>query len=71
MPNVAIMGGLTTEILRAEHISDAVEATRMLCDSFGREGGFILSEGRMLSYRNDAYSENYRAICDFMNEGGR
>ena len=71
MPNVAIMGGLTTEILRAEHISDAEEATRMLCDSFGREGGFILSEGRMLSYRNDAYSENYRAICDFMNEGGR
>ena len=70
MPDVAIMGGLSTEILRSEHISDAVEQTRMLCDAFGRDGGFILSEGRMLSYRNDAYGANYRAICDFMNEGG-
>jgi hypothetical protein len=41
----------------------------MLCDRLGRDGGFILSEGKMLSYRNDAYSANYRAICDFMNGG--
>lgn len=70
MPHVAIMGGLTTEVLRADHITDAVNYTKMLCETLGGQGGFILSEGRMLSYRNDAYSENYRAICDFMNEGG-
>lgn len=69
MPDTAIMGGLTSEALRAEHISDAVDYTRMLCDRLGRDGGFILSEGKMLSYRNDAYSANYRAICDFMNGG--
>ena len=70
MPNVAIMGGLTTEVLRADHVRDAVEYTKMLCGTLGAEGGFILSEGRMLSYRNDAYSANYKAICDFMNGGG-
>ena len=37
-----------------------------LCDELGKDGGFILSEGKMLSYRNDANRENYKAVCDFV-----
>ena len=25
-----------------------------------------MSEGKMLSYRNDAKRENYKAVCDFV-----
>ena len=35
-------------------------------DELGKDGGFILSEGKMLSYRNDAKRENYKAVCDFV-----
>lgn len=71
LPDCAIMGGLTTDILRADHVSDAVDAARRLCEELGGESGFILTEGKMLSYRNDAYRENYKAICEFMNGEGR
>jgi hypothetical protein len=43
-----------------------VAYTKRLCDELGKDGGFILSEGKMLSYRNDAKRENYKAVCDFV-----
>ena len=45
---------------------ECVAYTKRLCDELGRDGGFILSEGKMLSYRNDAKAENYKAVCDFV-----
>ena len=42
------------------------EKIKRLCDELGKDGGFILSEGKMLSYRNDAKRENYKAVCDFV-----
>ena len=35
-------------------------------ENIPKDGGFILSEGKMLSYRNDANRENYKAVCDFV-----
>ena len=42
------------------------EKAKKLCDELGRKGGFILSEGKMLSFRNDCRSDNLKAICDFV-----
>ena len=42
------------------------QGSARLCDELGKDGGFILSEGKMLSYRNDAKRENYKAVCDFV-----
>jgi hypothetical protein len=66
LPNVCIMGGLSTELLANGTPEECVAYTKRLCDELGKDGGFILSEGKMLSYRNDAKRENYKAVCDFV-----
>lgn len=66
LPNAAIMGGMTTELLSAGTADECVAYAKRLCDELGREGGFIFSEGKMLSYRNDAKRENMKAVCDFV-----
>ncbi len=67
VPNIAIMGGLTTTMLGTATAEECVDYTKKLIDELGSEGGFILSEDKMLSYRNDAKPENFKAVCDFVN----
>lgn len=69
LPNVAIMGGLDTDLLYRGTPESCIDKIKELADKLASNGGFILSEGKMLSYRNDAKSENYKAVCDFMNSG--
>ena len=66
LPNVAIMGGMTTEMLSSATPDECVAYAKKLCDGLGSEGGFIFSENKMLSYRNDATAENMKAVCDFI-----
>ncbi|MBR3302468.1 MAG: hypothetical protein IKI73_07390, partial [Firmicutes bacterium] len=68
LPNVAIMGGMTTDLLSNGTPEECVAYAKRLCDELGRDGGFIFSENKMLSYRNDAKPENMLAVCDFVNE---
>jgi len=67
LPNVAIMGGMTTDLLANGTPEECVSYAKRLCDELGSDGGFIFSEGKMLSYRNDAKRENMKAVCDFVN----
>ena len=67
LPNVCIMGGMTTDLLTGGTPEECVAYAKRLCDELGQEGGFIFSENKMLSYRNDAKSENMKAVCDFVN----
>ena len=66
LPNVAIMGGMTTDLLSNGTPDQCVAYAKRLCDELGKEGGFIFSENKMLSYRNDAKAENMKAVCDFV-----
>ena len=68
LPNVAIMGGMTTDLLSSASPKECVAYAKRLCDELGKDGGFIFSENKMLSYRNDARSENMAAVCRFLNE---
>ena len=68
LPNAAIMGGMTTEMLANASTDECVAYTKRLCDELGRDGGFIFSENKMLSYRNDAKPENMKAICEFLRD---
>ena len=67
LPNVAIIGGMTTDMLSKATPEVCVEYAKKLCDELGREGGFIFSENKMLSFRNDATGENMAAVCEFLN----
>ena len=62
LPNVAIMGGMTTDMLYNASSDECVAYAKKLCDDLD---GFILSENKMLSFRNDAKSENLKAVCEF------
>ena len=66
LPNIAIMGGMTTDMLANASPEDCVAYAKRLCDELGREGGFIFSENKMLSYRNDARAENLAAVTEFV-----
>ena len=66
LPNVCILGGLTTQMLSNATADECVAYTQKLIDELGSEGGFILSEDKMLSYRNDCKSENLKAVCEFV-----
>ncbi|MBP0970381.1 MAG: hypothetical protein J5744_09575 [Oscillospiraceae bacterium] len=68
LPNAAIMGGMTTDLLSYGTPEECVAYAKKLCDELGREGGFIFSENKMLSYRNDAKSENMLAACNFVRD---
>ena len=57
---------ITLQFRPAALMASTVAYTKRLCDELGKDGGFILSEGKMLSYRNDAKQENYKAVCDFV-----
>ena len=64
LPNVAIMGGLTGRLLSEGSPEMCVDRVKYLIDEL--KEGFILSEDKMLSYRNDAKSENFKAVCEYV-----
>ena len=66
LPNAAIMGGMTTDLLGNASKDECVARAKLLCDELGKDGGFMMSEDKMLSYRNDAKAENLKAVCDFV-----
>lgn len=68
LPNVCIMGGMTTELMANGTPDECVARAELLCNELGKEGGFILSEGKMVSYRNDAKRENVKAVSEFMRD---
>ena len=68
LPNAAIMGGMTTDMLANSTPEECVAYAKKLCDELGKDGGFIFSENKMLSYRNDATGENMAAVCNFVND---
>ncbi|MBR0482313.1 MAG: hypothetical protein IJJ48_07570, partial [Firmicutes bacterium] len=67
LPNVAFMGGLSTVLLAESTPEECVAEAKKLIDELGG-GGFIISENKMMSYRNDCSSENYLALCNFLKD---
>ena len=68
LPNCAIMGGMPVELLGNGTAKECVDRAKRLCDELGKDGGFILCQDKMVSFRNDAKSENVKAVCDFVRE---
>lgn len=68
LPNICIVGGMPTRLLGRGTKEQCVSHAKLLIDELGAEGGFILSQDKMVSYRNDTKSENLKAVCDFVRE---
>ena len=68
LPNCAILGGMPVSLLGNGTAKECVDHAKRLCDELGKDGGFILCQDKMVSFRNDAKSENVKAVCDFIRE---
>lgn len=68
LPNCAIIGGMTTDMLSKGSTEECVDYAKRLCDELGGEGGYIFSENKMLSFRGDAKAENLSAVCNFVRD---
>lgn len=68
LPNVAILGGMPVSLLGTGTKEQCVERVRRLFEELGKDGGFMLTQDKMVSFRNDANPENVKAVCDFVRE---
>lgn len=67
LPNCAILGGMTAELLGRGTPEQCVARTKELIDGLGGlEGGFVLSQDKMLTFKNDAKPENLKAVSEFV-----
>lgn len=64
LPNVAIAGGMPTYMLGRGTPEECVATAKKLIDDLGE--GFIFSQDKMISFKNDCNRENLLAVCDFV-----
>ncbi|MCL1913953.1 MAG: hypothetical protein FWG10_08775 [Eubacteriaceae bacterium] len=65
LPNVALCGGMTTVSLGLKSVGEALDLAKKLVDELGSNGGFIMGQNKMMTYRNDAKPENILAVQEF------
>lgn len=70
LPNLSIMGGMSTYLLGHSDAKTCVDRAKEVIDTLGRDGKFIFSTDKMLSTPQDAISENLRAVNEFVFEYG-
>jgi hypothetical protein len=64
LPNIALAGGMPTNLLGYATPQECVDYAKHLIDTLGE--GYVLSQDKMMSYRNDATRENVLAVNDFV-----
>ncbi len=65
LPNVCLAGGMTSDLLGHGTPQQCVDRVKYLADELG--DGFILSQDKMIAFRNDCRRENLEAICEYVN----
>jgi hypothetical protein len=63
LPNIALAGGMPTDLLGHGTKEQCVDYAKKLIDTLG--DGFVLSQNKMMSFRNDAKRENLLAVNEF------
>lgn len=64
LPNACIVGGLSSTLLGRGTPEECVDAAKRVIDDMG--DGFMLSQDKMISFRNDCKRENLLAVCDYV-----
>ena len=64
LPNICISGGMNTELLGNGTPKECVDYAKRLIDGMGP--GFIMSQNKMVSFKNDCRRENLLAVNDFV-----
>lgn len=64
LPNMCLVGGMTTDLLGNGKSSECVDYAKKLIDELG--DGYIMSQNKMLSFKNDCKRENLLAVNEFI-----
>ncbi|MDR1249079.1 MAG: hypothetical protein LBK63_07240 [Treponema sp.] len=64
LPNMALAGGMPTELLGRGTKQECVDYAKKLIDTLG--DGFVFSQNKMISFRKDATRENVLAVNEFV-----
>ena len=66
LPNVAIMGGMPNDLLGRGSKQECLDMAKRLIDELGADGGYMMSQNKMGSFRADANPENLKAVSEFV-----
>lgn len=64
LPNICLAGGMTTDLLGNGTPRQCIDYSKKLIDELGN--GFIFSQNKMVSFRNDCTRENLLAVNEFI-----
>lgn len=65
LPDMCLAGGMTTDLLGYATSEQCVDYAKKLVDELG--SGYIMSQNKMLSFKNDCKRENLLAVNEFIN----
>lgn len=68
LPNIAVAGGMKTDLLANGTPEQCVDYAKKLLDELAGNGGYIFSENKMISFKRDCKSENLKAVSNFVRE---
>ncbi len=68
LPNACLIGGMPSALLGNGTPDQCVDKARALVETVGANGGFMLSQDKMLSIRSDAKPENMKAVSEFIRD---
>jgi len=64
VPNICLAGGMPVDLLGKSTPQKCIDYAKMLIDEMGE--GFVFSQNKMMSYKNDATRENMLAVNEFV-----
>jgi len=66
LPNICIAGGMPADLLGNADKQTCIDYAKKLIDELGRDGGYIFSQNKMMSFRYDCKRENLLAVTEFV-----
>lgn len=67
LPNCCMVGGITSDVLSKGTKEECISQVKDLIENIGeRDGGLILTQNKMMTFKNDANPENMKAVCDYI-----
>lgn len=65
-PDVPLAGGMSDTFLGSATPQEVVDRAKLLVREIGGSGGYIMTQDKMGSFRNDGNAENLKALSDYM-----
>ena len=65
-PKCAIVGGMDNVLLGGGTKEECLDLAKKLCEELGGEGGYIMTQTKIGTFRADGKRENVLAVCDYV-----